>query len=175
MTVFCNAGLTFVADCGMPPRLPNTFIQAPGPTTEGSEIVYGCIENHVSKGDPSIFCKENGLWTTPTLYCIRMLFINLLHYNNNIFKNPVFSCVLYVNILGLFVKFDKFILMVFCSWLWEARTTTGNSADTRWRQYIRGLCHNTPVRGWRRCSRRGCNSEMWQRPPMVTLQLLLQA
>lgn len=57
-------------DCGMPPRLPNSFIQAPGPTTEGSEIVYGCIENHVSKGDPSIFCKENGLWTTPTLNCI---------------------------------------------------------------------------------------------------------
>lgn len=71
-------GLIFVADCGMPPRIPNTFIQAPGPTTEGSEIVYGCIENYVSEGDPSIFCKENGLWTKPTLYCRRMLFTNAL-------------------------------------------------------------------------------------------------
>ena len=61
-----------LADCGMPPRLPNAVIIAPGPTTEGSEIVYGCTENHVSEGDPSIFCKKDGLWTEPTLYCRRM-------------------------------------------------------------------------------------------------------
>ncbi|XP_055995640.1 sushi, von Willebrand factor type A, EGF and pentraxin domain-containing protein 1-like isoform X2 [Ostrea edulis] len=56
-------------DCGMPPHLPNTFIAAPGPTTEGSEVVYGCVENHVAEGEPSIFCRKDGTWTNSSLYC----------------------------------------------------------------------------------------------------------
>ncbi|XP_062621271.1 sushi, von Willebrand factor type A, EGF and pentraxin domain-containing protein 1-like isoform X4 [Saccostrea cucullata] len=57
-------------DCGMPPRLPNAFIETPGgPTTEGSEVVYGCVENHVAEGDPSVFCTKEGLWTDSSLYC----------------------------------------------------------------------------------------------------------
>ncbi|NXV57103.1 SVEP1 protein, partial [Molothrus ater] len=54
--------------CGVPPIIPNTFINGSSSEDENT-IIYTCLTGFVMKGDPELTCVETGVWKKPYPSC----------------------------------------------------------------------------------------------------------
>ena len=89
-----------VTACYQPPEFPDAFIENSLGELLGSVVTFKCVTGYLLRGNPSVVCQPNGMWSQRDFTCNGECLVVILHLLLSLYFRIYYHVLQYINIIA---------------------------------------------------------------------------